>query len=111
MTRSLILIRPDPEASRGGAEPPALAPLGSLEEVVDALGRFNTAGDGSEGQNLGTLFLYGPGLVAEIPAGLDSVSQVLVSVHDDEIAWPVLSRLCKARSWKMMDPVTGRTFG
>ena len=101
--RQLVLVRPD---ANGG-----MTPLGSVDEVAEALARFNTATDGSVARSLGTRVLYGPGFVVEIPTAQDTVNQALVNVKDEEIAWPVLSRMCRVLEWKMMDAATGRQFG
>lgn len=98
--------------------PGSMEPLGSLHEVVAALGRFNIAGDGSGPRGMGTVMgmnvLHGPGFVVEVPGDGEpksDVMQAMVTVTDDDFAWPVLSRMCKDQRWKMMDPDSGRTFG
>lgn len=84
-------------------------PLGTRREVLATLARYNTAPDGLDGDTVA----YGPGLLAQFPMGdpKDDIAQVLVSINEDEIAWPVLERLCRQEGWKMMDPESGRTFG
>lgn len=87
-------------------------PLGTHKQVIDALSIFNTAPDGSrDPESFGVL--HGPGFIVQMPmVGLDDpVSQIAVSVQEEEIAWPVLSRICKRLNWMMMDPGSGRTFG
>ncbi|MBX3381349.1 MAG: hypothetical protein KF805_14735 [Phycisphaeraceae bacterium] len=87
-------------------------PIGTISEVKEVLAHYNTAPDGSpRSASLGTEVLHGPGLIIELPTNQDEVTQALVTVIDDDIAWPVLSRLCKAAGWKMMDVETGRVFG
>ncbi len=118
--RTLILIRSVPP----GAASAGLSPLGSLREVRAALGQCNISPDGSGphgyGERLGTGVLHGPGMVMEIPLSEEptsnrgagpEISQVLVSVTDEDFAFPVLMKLCKLNAWKMMDPESGRTFG
>lgn len=106
--KQIVLIKPvDPAAKSTAA---GLKPLGSLRQVREALANFNTAPDGGKAR-LGTEVLHGPGIVLEVPTGLDEVSQAMVTVLDEEIAWPVLSRLCKTLGWKMMDIESGRMFG
>lgn len=87
------------------------ASLGDLREVLGALSKFNTAPDGSASPGAPTAILHGPGLVIEIPTAMDEIRQALVTLIDEDIAWPVLTRLCRALSWRMMDPNTGRSFG
>ncbi|GMV24825.1 MAG: hypothetical protein AMXMBFR58_08560 [Phycisphaerae bacterium] len=88
-----------------------MATLGSAKEVKAILECFNTAPDGGPRKSLGTEMLYGPGMVMDIPTSSESITQIMVSVTDEEIAWPVLSRLCRAQGWKMVDLESGRTFG
>ena len=105
--RQLILSMPDPEAEPGEI---ALLPLGRWGEVIERLGAFNTAGDGSS-RSTGTEILHGPGYVVELAAGQEEVTQAMVIVHDEDLAWPVLSRLCRQTGWKMTDLESGRMFG
>lgn len=93
-------------------------PLGTFKEVVAAAGRFNVGADGSGaggyGEVPGVAILHGPGFTLEVPGDgspREAVTQIMANVTDEDFAWPVLSRMCKANSWKMMDPDTGRTFG
>lgn len=85
-------------------------PLGTYDEVVEALEGYNTSSDGSA-ESVGVL--YGPGFTIQLPFvdRKDPVMQVLVSIEEDGTAWPVLTRICKGLNWKMLDPATGRTFG
>lgn len=96
----------------------SMEPMGTLKEVLAAAGNFNVAPDGSGPSGMGSApgmaVLHGPGFVVEVPdsGGMKAdVMQVMVTVTDEDFAWPVLSRMCKAAGWRMMDPETGRTFG
>jgi hypothetical protein len=71
---------------------------------------YNISVDGSKGSALGTTTLFGPGLVVDLPTSAEELTQVMVTVVEEETAWPVLARLCKTLGWKMMDPESGRTF-
>ncbi|MDX2115561.1 MAG: hypothetical protein SFZ24_08065 [Planctomycetota bacterium] len=87
-------------------------PLGTLRQVQATLSEFNTSADGSNSpETFGVL--YGPGFLVQLPmvGPADPVSQVIVSLHEEDIAWPVLVRICRTLGWKMMDPQSGRTFG
>lgn len=89
-----------------------LPPLGTIDEVSAALANFNTAPDGSpRSPESGTVVLHGPGLVVELPMGLERVTQGLVTLIDEDVAWPVLMRLVKNLPWKLLDLETGRSFG
>ena len=116
--RSLVLLNPGSGGSDG------VVPLGSLREVRDALGNSNIAPDGSGphgyGERMGTGVFFGPGMVMEVPLMDDptvsrgegpEVKQILVTVTDEDFAFPVLMRLCKRNHWQMMDAESGRTFG
>lgn len=106
--RQLVLQKKPDEESRGAD----LAPMGSRAEVVAAFAGANTAHDGAPMKpNATSEFLYGPGMIAEVPLELKTITQVMVQVNDADVAWPVLSRLCKARQWQMIDVESGQTFG
>mgnify|MGYP001054255988 CR=1 FL=1 len=105
--RQLVLIAPsDLDNPSSGTRP-----LGSRREVERLLAEFNTAGDGAARGSVGTDVLHGPGLVVEVPQGLDELNQALVTVTDADCAWPVLSRVCKAHGWRMQDVESGQIFG
>jgi len=105
--RQIVLMKAPPKTDRPGT--PA-GPLGTPKEVRESLARFNTASDGSARQT-GTEVLHGPGMIVELPQGVDQVQQAMVTVLDDDIAWPVLSRVCRHLQWKMIDLETGMSFG
>ncbi len=105
--RQLVLTR---SGKAPGSRAGELSPMGRRGEVLASLSRFNTAPDGAP-RNTGMDVLHGPGMVLEIPATGDEVTQAMVTVTDEEIALPVLLRLCKALGWSMVDLETGRSFG
>lgn len=89
-----------------------MAPLGSHTAVKDALSRYNTAPDGTpRSKTAGTEVLHGPGMIVEIPTTTDLVQQAMVTMTDDDIAWPVLERACRTLKWKLVDLDSGRSFG
>ena len=96
---------------KGGLAPGENAPIGTRREVRELLARFNTAPDGDAAKGMGTERLYGPGMAIDLSTSSDQVNQALVSVNEDDIAWPVLLRICKELKWKMVDLETGRSFG
>jgi hypothetical protein len=79
-----------------------LAPLGSRQDIIRQLGPYNTAPDTDDGD-----ILYGPGIRIELPPS-DPVTQMLMTVTEEEIAWLVIMRLAKGLHWKLLDPATGR---
>lgn len=93
-------------------QPGSLAPMGSRQAVLETLARCNTSPDGSPPRN-GAMgqFLYGPGLIAEVPFHQDPIAQVMVQINDLDLAWPVLRRLCAAQQWQMVDVESGQVFG
>ena len=94
--QQLVILSPEP--SRDGG----LAPLGSHDEIVRALGRLNIAPE-----RAGETMLYGPGIRIEMSPD-SPVSQMLLTVTEEEIAWLVIMRVAKAMQWKLLDPATGR---
>ena len=102
--RQVVLM----SSSTGGE----MKPLGSRPEIREALARFNTAPDGApRSAASGTEVFHGPGLIIELPSATDTVTQAMVTMTEDEIAFPVLRRLCAMNKWKMVDLETGRSFG
>jgi len=100
--RHLVLTRP----SENGQP----ASLGRKKDVLAALRPFNIAQDGS---TEGFASAYGPGLRFEFPFidEKDPVNQVMVTILEEDFAWPVLMRISKELGWTMLDPDTGRSFG
>lgn len=116
--RTILLVKllersgDDAEGEGGIAAAPVLntVPIGTFREIIELVAQCNTAPDGAP---LTPGVLHGPGIVAQLPlvGPDDPVTQILVSVHDEAVAWPVLLRMCSAFRWTMLDPSTGRTFG
>lgn len=90
-----------------------MAPLGTRDQILQELSRFNTAPE-REGDDV----LYGPGIRLELPpagegrgtqrAGNDQVNQMLMTINEEEIAWHVIMRLAKTFEWKIVDTESGR---
>jgi hypothetical protein len=104
--RQLILTR----SRRDAAADSPLASLGKPDEVIAALADYNTAPDGGAA-GLGTITLWGPGMTVLMPTTQPTITQLIAHMTDEEIAMPVLMRMCKALGWAMTDLETGRTFG
>jgi len=100
-SRQLVLVRASGDGAAG--------PLGTKREVLDSMAPFNTAPDGSEARDS---VAHGPGFRVELPLvdEDDPVEQALLTLVDEDIAWPAVSRMCKANQWSLMDPESGRTF-
>lgn len=88
-----------------------MLPLGTVDEVLAILAKYNTAPDGSPAKRAGSRVLYGPGMVVDVPTFGKDVTQAMVSVTDDDIAIPVLFKVCKANGWRLVDLESGQTFG
>lgn len=101
--RQIVLI---PESRSDGAD----ATLGSKRGLLDVLARFNTTPDGSP-EHVGVAF--GPGFRVELPFvdENDPITQALITITEDDNAWPVLFRMCSQMHWRLMDADSGRTFG
>lgn len=120
-TRSILLVKViDPDEGEGdntsaspetGAGPTMLnaVPLGTMPQITRTLGEFNIAPDGDP---LTQGILFGPGLTVQLPmtGDRDPVIQVMVTLDEEDMAWPVVLRLCRKLEWKIMDPGTGKIF-
>jgi hypothetical protein len=102
-----------------GASGADMRPMGTLDELLAALGQFNIAPDGSGPHGWGTdpftARLHGPGFLVEIPAAAGDraqhVAQAMVTINDDDFAFPVLLRMCRASKLRLVDPDSGRSLG
>jgi hypothetical protein len=101
--RQIVLSR------QSDGENAELTPLGKPDEVLAALAVFNTAPDGSP-PGLGAITLYGPGMAMTMPTTQPEVTQLIANLSDEEIALPVLMRMCKSLEWSMTDMETGMKF-
>lgn len=91
------------------ADEGGLPSLGTLREVREVLARFNTSGDDAPGKaDMGVFTMYGPGMILEVPTAQDEIGQLMVTMTDDDFAFPVLMRLCREQKWTLMDPETGQ---
>ena len=97
MPRQQFVILSPETSSNGG-----LSPIGSREEIVKQLGDLNTSPE-KEGGDM----LYGPGIRIELPPG-EPVTQMLMTLTEEDIAWHVVMRLVKQMKWKLLDPMSGR---
>ena len=84
-------------------------PLGSSRSIKEAFAPYNTGPDGGIA-NTGLEVLHGPGMTIEMPLNQTEIQQAMVTVLDDDIAWPVLSKACRKLGWTMIDLETGRAF-
>ena len=97
--RQFVILGHDPD---GAGE--AMAPVGPRPEILAKLARHNTAPEGNGSGDV----LFGPGFCLELTPGQDPITQMLVTINEDEIGWFVLTRIIKQFGWKLLDPDTGR---
>jgi hypothetical protein len=79
-----------------------MAPLGSRRQVLDRLAKLNTFPDTPDGD-----VLYGPGIELQLGPQQDSITQMLLDVTDEDIAWMVIERIARTLQWKFIDMNTG----
>ena len=97
MTQQYVILSNDLATDNG------MVPIGSRAEILNLLADYNTAPENDDES-----ILFGPGISIELPPDQDPVSQMVLSVVEDEIAWLVIIRLAKELKWKILDPMTGR---
>ncbi len=112
MTRDADLPVDPPTSIRqfvilSGGEPAGegtMPPIGPRDDIVQQLAACNTSAESPEFADV----LYGPGIRVELTPGQDPVSQMLVTMTEEEIGWQVLRRIINQFQWKLLDPNTGR---
>lgn len=115
-TRSILLVKLLNDGAGGDGEEGASAsmlnavPLGTTRQIAESLAPFNIAPDGDP---LTAGILFGPGLTIQLPmtGERDPVTQVMVTLDEEDMAWLVILRLCRRLEWKLMDPGSGKVFG
>lgn len=113
-TRSILFVKllEQGDADEDAAPPSMLSavPLGTTRQITEQLAPFNTAPDGDPATQG---ILFGPGFTVQLPmtGERDPVQQVMVTLDEEDMAWPVITRLCRTLRWKLMDPNSGRIFG
>ncbi|MFT3683504.1 MAG: hypothetical protein QM783_01035 [Phycisphaerales bacterium] len=105
--RSVVILKSvDPADDADGGLPS----LGTKAEVLGQLSKFNTAPDGAKPKNPDQLVMtiHGPGMLVEMATQEDEVKQLMVTMTDEDFAFPVLTRACRLYKWTLMDPETGQ---
>jgi len=107
--RQVLIVRmPESDGNDGDHVNPAgsMESLGERAEIYRKLADQNISPEITDGE-----FLYGPGITIQAPmTGQSDVMQLLCSIVDEDIAWPVLMRLCPRYGWSLMDPESGRVL-
>lgn len=98
--RQFVILSRNPAAQDG-----TMVPLGTRAEVLAGLAHCNTGPDSPNGD-----VLYGPGLELHLAPGDGPVTQMLMTVSDDDVAWLIIMRIAKEFGWKILDPESGREF-
>jgi hypothetical protein len=98
VTRQLVILSNDSGSANGG-----LAELGTRKEVLRQLETCNTFPEVA-GEDL----LYGPGFRLEIAPGQDPITQMLLTIDDEDIAWVSIMRISTRLNWRLVDPMSGR---
>ncbi len=98
-TRQFVILSGEDSGQTG-----SMPAIGPRAEIVEKLARANTSPESSDAEDV----LYGPGIRVELAPNQDPVSQMLVTVTEEEIGWQVLTRLINHFQWKLLDPNTGR---
>ena len=78
-------------------------PLGTRGEVIDPLASMNTMAE-----EVGEDVLWGPGIRIDLPPEQDPVTQMLLGIVEEEIAWLVIMRLGSECNWRIIDMETGQ---
>lgn len=89
--------------SRSSGKSGELAPLGPRPELLRQLAARNT-GPERPGDDV----LYGPGIEIQLAPGQDPITQMLLTITDEDIAWVVILRLARELQWRIFDPYSGR---
>lgn len=99
--RQLVILsrQPPPEGA-------ALAAIGPRQDVLKNLAHCNTSPERQGADDV----LFGPGIRIELTPGQDPVTQMLVTLSEDEIGWHVLQRFVTEFHWKLLDPRSGQEW-
>jgi len=81
----------------------AMAPIGPRRKIMSDLFDCNTGPEREDDD-----VLYGPGFRIELTPGQDPITQMLLTLTEEEIGWQVLMKLIKKFNWRVLDPNTGR---
>ncbi len=100
--RQLVIL-----SSQSPPEGASLAAIGPRQDVLKDLAHCNTSPERQGADDV----LFGPGIRIELTPGQDPITQMLVTLSEDEIGWHVLQRFVTEFHWKLLDPRTGREFG
>jgi len=81
----------------------SMTPIASRKSLLAELFDCNTGPERQDDD-----ILYGPGFRLELTPGQDPITQMLLTLTEEEIGWQVLTKLLKQFEWKLLDPNTGR---
>jgi hypothetical protein len=98
---SLVILSNRTDSNEGR---PAIA---DRRDLIARLAPHNMAPEGPDSPDS----LYGPGIRIDLTPGEDPVSQALLEIVDEDIAWVrngPIARLLKALPIRIVDPISGR---
>ena len=101
MPRSLVILSNQPDSAAGRS------PIADRRVLLERLAAMNIAPQSPEDCDV----LHGPGIRLELTPDEDPVSQALLEIVDDDIAWAVIPRLMRAIPMRIVDPISGREMG
>ncbi|MBL0871184.1 MAG: hypothetical protein IBJ18_11480 [Phycisphaerales bacterium] len=105
-SRQVIIIK---SVNPADEEAEGLPSMGSVNEILRDLAPYNTAPDSPPNTASNPIIrLHGPGLIAELSASADDVRQIMITITDDDFAFPILTRACREHKWTLMDPESGQ---
>lgn len=79
--------------------------IGTRTAILTQLADYNTSPEQDGGD-----ILFGPGIVIQLPPGQDDVTQMILTISEEDIGWLVVQRLAGDLGWRLLDPNTGREW-
>ncbi len=103
----LAFVRLPPVYKHFAILPSSQAPgtLGTRADLLTQLAAMNTR-PAKEGEDV----LWGPGIRLEMTPGQDPVSQMMLTLVEEEIAMLVIMRLARECRWQIVDLETGQAL-
>lgn len=93
-----VILSSEPSNADG-----SMAAIAPRADILRTLQAWNTWPE-REGEDV----LYGPGVRIEMTPGQDPVTQMLLTIDDEDIGWITIMRMASKLGWKLLDPTSGR---
>ncbi|MDA1007424.1 MAG: hypothetical protein O2800_00270 [Planctomycetota bacterium] len=84
----------------------SMPPIGRRDELLSQFATINTYPE-----SVGSDQLFAPGVTMELPSTDLEPTQILMSIDDEDIAWPYIMRLVKTIPVRILDVESGRELG